>query len=94
MEVFSKENSSKKIIYYGVTSKKIDEFKIDQTGKFKDGATINCLKMENISLLHQKKFKKKGKRIFVTVLSPPKFTFDNYKEVLFNEGLGQAFINT
>ena len=88
------ENSSKKIIYYGVTSKKIDEFKIDQTGKFKDGATIQLFENGEYILTSSKEFKKKGKRIFVTVLSPPKFTFDNYKEVLFNEGLGQAFINT
>ena len=26
--------------------------------------------------------------------SPPSFTLDNYKEVLFKEGLGQAFLNT
>jgi len=88
------ENSSKKIIYYGVTSKKIDEFKIDQTGKFKDGATIQLFENGEYILTSSKEFKKKGKRIFVTVLNPPKFTFDNYKEVLFNEGLGQAFINT
>ena len=38
--------------------------------------------------------KKKGRRVFVTASSPPSFTFDNYKEVLFKEGLGQAFLNT
>ena len=38
--------------------------------------------------------KKKGKRLFITALSPPSFTFDNYKEVLFKEGIGQAFLNT
>jgi hypothetical protein len=38
--------------------------------------------------------KKKGKRIFTTSLSPPSFTFDNYREVLFKEGIGRAFINT
>ena len=48
------ENSSKKIIYYGVTSKKIDEFKIDQTGKFKDGATIQLFENGEyiLSLIH------------------------------------------
>ena len=56
---------------------------------------FNYLKMELIFLHHHKEFKKKGKRIFVTALSPPpKFTLENYKKVLFNEGLGQAFINT
>ena len=55
---------------------------------------FNYLRMELIFLHHPQNSKKKGKRIFVTALSPPKFTLENYKEVLFNEGLGQAFINT
>ena len=38
--------------------------------------------------------KKKGRRIFITAKSPPSFTLDNYKEVLFEAGLGQAFLNT
>ena len=38
--------------------------------------------------------KKKGKRLFTTSLSPPSFTFDNYREVLFKEGIGRAFVNT
>lgn len=36
----------------------------------------------------------RGIRIFATVLSPPAFTFDNYKTVLFSEGIGQSFLNT
>ena len=30
---------------------------------------------------------KKGKRVFITANSPPKFTLNNYKEVLLNEGV-------
>ena len=37
--------------------------------------------------------KEKGRRLFITATSPPSFTLDNYKEVIF-EGLGQAFLNT
>jgi alpha-glucoside transport system permease protein len=33
-------------------------------------------------------------RIFVTTLSPPRFTFENYTRVIGAEGLGQAFLNT
>jgi alpha-glucoside transport system permease protein len=33
-------------------------------------------------------------RIFVTAVMPPKFTTDNYRKVLFAEGLGRAFMNT
>jgi alpha-glucoside transport system permease protein len=36
----------------------------------------------------------RGMRIFVTTLSPPRFTFENYTRVIGAEGLGQAFLNT
>jgi alpha-glucoside transport system permease protein len=88
------ENSNKKIISYGVTSKKINEFNIEQTGIFRDGTNIKLSENGEYILSSSKEFKKKGKRIFVTILSPPKFTLDNYREVLFKEGLAQAFINT
>ena len=88
------DSSNKKIISYGVTSKNINEFDIGQVGTFKDGTKIHLFEDGNYTLTSSNQFKKKGKRIFVTALSPPKFTLENYREVLFNEGLGQAFINT
>lgn len=36
----------------------------------------------------------RGTRIFVTSLEDPKFTLDNYRNVLFSEGIGRSFINT
>ena len=72
-----------------------NQFKIDETGIFKDKSEVNIFENGDYIWKSLNKFeKKKGKRIFTTSLSPPKFTFDNYKEVLFKEGIGQAFINT
>lgn len=36
----------------------------------------------------------RGLRIFATTLSPPIFTLDNYKTVLFSQGIGKSFLNT
>lgn len=36
----------------------------------------------------------RGPRLFYAVAIPPEFTFDNYKEVLSAEGIGQSFINS
>ncbi|MFN3823719.1 MAG: carbohydrate ABC transporter permease [Pseudorhodobacter sp.] len=36
----------------------------------------------------------RGMRIFVTSVTPPRFTFENYGRVLGAEGLGRAFLNT
>ncbi|MDB1125549.1 carbohydrate ABC transporter permease [Vibrio algarum] len=36
----------------------------------------------------------RGKRVFFTAVIPPKFSLDNYREVLTAEGIGQSFINS
>tara|TARA_Y100001970_G_scaffold286188_1_gene407774 strand:+ start:6555 stop:7694 length:1140 start_codon:yes stop_codon:yes gene_type:complete len=85
----------KKIQSFGITSKNINEFLIDEIAIFKDKSEVSVLENGDYFWKSEKEFeKKKGKRIFTTSLSPPKFTLDNYKEVLFKEGVGQAFINT
>ena len=85
----------KKVINFGITSKNINEFSVGTKAKLKDNSYITVYENGNYEWASENEFKKKkGRRIFVTVLSPPNFTLDNYKEVLFKEGLGQAFLNT
>jgi alpha-glucoside transport system permease protein len=36
----------------------------------------------------------RGKRIFYTSAIPPRFTLDNYQEVINSEGIGKSFINS
>ncbi|MGY5778631.1 carbohydrate ABC transporter permease [Rhizobium sp. LEGMi135b] len=36
----------------------------------------------------------RAKRVYLTVATPPQFTFDNYRSVLGGEGIGQSFINS
>ena len=89
------ENSGKTIQSFGITSKKINEFEIGEIAVFKDKSQVTVDENGNYLWKSQTEFsKKKGKRLFTTSLSPPSFTFDNYKEVLFQEGIGRAFINT
>ena len=89
------DNSGKKITSFGITSKKINEFSIDEIAIFKDNSEVTIDVDGNYVWKSKTKFtKKKGKRLFTTSLSPPSFTFDNYREVLFKEGIGRAFVNT
>ncbi len=89
------DNSKKKIQTFGITSKKINEFNVGETAIFKNKNEVTVKENGEYILKSKKEFtKKKGKRLFITALSPPAFTFENYKEVLFKEGIGQAFINT
>ncbi len=90
------ENESrKKIISFGITSKNINEYLVEQKAVLKDGSEIIVFENGNYIWKSKKPFKnKKGRRIFITATSPPSFTLENYKEVLFKEGVGQAFLNT
>ncbi len=88
-------NSGKKIGSFGITSKKINEFNIGDVAIFKDESEVLLDEDGNYEWRSRTQFtKKKGKRLFTTSLSPPAFTFENYREVLFKEGIGRAFINT
>ena len=85
----------KKISSFGVTSKNINEFNVGDTAVLKDKSLITVYENGDYEWKSQKEFKKKkGRRIFTTATSSPNFTLNNYKEVLFKEGLGQAFLNT
>ena len=87
--------AGKKISSFGVTSKKINEFNVGDTAVLKDKSLITVYENGDYEWKSEKEFKKKkGRRIFITATSPPNFTLNNYKEVLFKEGLGQAFLNT
>ena len=88
-------NSGKKIQSFGITSKNINEFSVGEIAILKDDSFVTVNVDGEYILKSEKEFsKKKGKRLFITALSPPAFTFDNYREVLFKEGIGRAFINT
>ena len=88
-------DSGKKITSFGTTSKNINEFLVEETAILKDKSQLTVFENGDYIWESENSFKnKKGKRIFITASSPPKFTLDNYKEVLFKEGVGQAFLNT
>ena len=87
--------TQEKIQTFGITSKKINEFEVGDIAILKDESFVTVNEDGEYIWKSQKEFsKKKGKRLFITSLSLPSFTFDNYKEVLFKEGIGRAFLNT
>ena len=92
--LFDKEEG-KKVLSYGVTSKDINAYKVGDIAILKDKSEIIIFENGDYEWRSENEFKKKkGRRLFITATSPPSFTLDNYKEVIFKEGLGQAFLNT
>ena len=85
----------KKVLSYGITSKDINAYKVGEIAILKDKSEIIVFENGDYQWKSKSEFKKKkGRRLFITATSPPSFTLDNYKEVIFKEGLGQAFLNT
>ena len=85
----------KKVLSYGITSKDINAYMVGEIAILKDKSEIVIFENGDYQWKSKSEFKKKkGRRLFITATSPPSFTLDNYKEVLFKEGLGQAFLNT
>ena len=73
----------------------MNKYKVNEKAILKNKSEIEVKENGEYIWMSENPFKhKRGKRIFITALSPPKFTLDNYKEVLFKEGVGQAFLNT
>ena len=85
----------KKVLSYGITSKDINAYHVGEIAILKDKSEIVIFENGDYQWKSKNEFKKKkGRRLFITATSPPSFTLDNYKEVIFKEGLGQAFLNT
>ena len=85
----------KKVLSYGITSKDINAYIVGEIAILKDKSEIVIFENGDYQWKSKSEFKKKkGRRLFITATSPPSFTLDNYKEVIFKEGLGQAFLNT
>ena len=92
--LFNKEEG-KKVLSYGITSKDINAYNVGEIAILKDKSEIVIFENGDYQWKSKSEFKKKkGRRLFITATSPPSFTLDNYKEVIFKEGLGQAFLNT
>ena len=90
-----KNTPSKSVINFGITSKNPKEFEAPAEVTMKNGSTFYLQKDGTYRWTSDKEFKhKKGKRIFLTVSTPPSLTLENYKEVLVFRGLGQSFINS
>ncbi len=90
-----KDSPSKFVINFGITSKNPKAFIAPAEVTLKNGTVFHLKKDGSYRWTSDREFThKKGKRIFITVSTPPSLTLENYKEVLVFRGLGQSFINS
>lgn len=80
---------------FGISSREPSAFAAGDTAELGDGATVTVAANGDYVIAYpEKPDGKRGQRIFISSVEPPKFTTENYENVLFSEGLGKSFINT
>ena len=71
------KNSGKKIISYGITSKEMNKFNVNEKAILKDKSEIEIKENGEYVWKAEKQFEhNRGKRIFITALSPLDFIID------------------
>ena len=80
---------------WGVSARAPAAFAPGEVAELKDGATLSVAADGAYRLSAPAAFTEaRGMRIFVTTVTPPRMTLENYARVIGAEGLGQAFLNT
>lgn len=87
------------ITVWGISSRAIDAFNAGDTGELRKGGTVTVQSNGDYRLENTEAFEgKRGQRIFVTALTPPEFTTENYENMLLDpassDGMVKAFIST
>ncbi|WP_413283598.1 carbohydrate ABC transporter permease [Vibrio sp. MA40-2] len=83
------------VIMFGWTSKAPTAYVAGTVAEMRNGGTLTVSSDGDYIMTSPKPFTgSRGKRVFYTAKIPPKFSLDNYREVLTAEGIGQSFINS
>ncbi|WED24795.1 carbohydrate ABC transporter permease [Vibrio sp. JC009] len=94
-KILDKEGEAVNVSQFGWSSKAPTAFVPGQTAEMRKGGTLTVQEDGSYVMTSPEKFKgSRGKRIFYTAEVPPRFSLDNYKEVLTAEGIGQSFMNS
>lgn len=89
------KDGSGTVSQFGFNSKAPQAFTADDKAEMKKGQTMTVKSDGSYEITSPKAWtKKRGIRIFYTTTVPPRFSLDNYKEVLSAEGLAQSFLNS
>ncbi|MEX1662263.1 carbohydrate ABC transporter permease [Thioclava sp. 15-R06ZXC-3] len=79
---------------FGISGIKPSKYKAGETADLGDGGTLVVNKDGSYTATSTTSFQGSGPRVYFVADMPPAFTLSNYKEVLFSDGMGQAFMNT
>lgn len=89
------EDDGMTVSAFGVRPLQPAAFEAGATADIGDGQTLTVNADGSYEIVSQTRIEgTRGQRIFYTAAVPPRFTLDNYREVLRAEGIGASFINS
>ncbi|BCG91523.1 carbohydrate ABC transporter permease [Mesorhizobium sp. 131-2-1] len=89
------DGAKRNISAFGVKSAAPTQNPAGSTAELGDGVTLQVNADGTFVLSSPKAFEgDRGQRVYYASSAPPKFTTDNYKTVLFSEGIGRSFMNS
>ncbi|AJY44574.1 carbohydrate ABC transporter permease [Martelella endophytica] len=88
------EGAGGKVAKFGTSSLRPEEYEVGQTVDIGDGQQLTVEESGDYRMTSPEPFGRRGERIFVTAEIPPRFTLENYRNVLTAEGIGQSFLNS
>ncbi len=88
-------DGSRKIVAFGTRSQEQTKYKAGEVADLGDGETLQVNEDGTYVQSSPKTFEgERGRRVYYSASSPPKFTTQNYRTVLFSEGIGRSFLNS
>ena len=83
------------VTFFGFSSLEPTAFTAGSVAVFRNEQTLQVMENGDYELSSPTEWKgSRGQRIFYSAEVPPRFTLDNYREVLGTEGLGKSFLNS
>ncbi|MFB9980601.1 carbohydrate ABC transporter permease [Mesorhizobium kowhaii] len=89
------DSAHRNISAFGVKSAAPTQYPAGTSADLGDGVTLQLNADGSFVMASPKAFEgDRGQRVYYASSAPPKFTTDNYKTVLFSEGIGRSFMNS
>ena len=93
--IFTEDASGQNMLEYGLRLKELGKYSAGNEYELDSGTWLRIEANGDYRLRSEQQFtKQRGQRVFARVATEPRFTLENYKQVLSSEGVGQSFINT
>ncbi|CDX26886.1 Alpha-glucoside transport system permease protein AglG [Mesorhizobium sp. ORS 3324] len=89
------DGAKRNVNAFGVKSSAPTQYPAGTAADLGDGVTLQMNADGSFALSSSKAFEgDRGQRVYYASSAPPKFTTENYKTVLFSEGIGRSFMNS